>query len=139
MKKLIILCCFLLTGCFENSGYLIKSCSKIETVGDFKSITTYTFGFKNDLIENLEVTFDYQGSKELITALKTSLETNYRQLSSEVLIDLENQYQITYILPLDSDLNDKFVIKSSRTDLVKELEEKGFSCEWKKYYWLYCA
>ncbi len=135
MKKIVILLlCFILTGCFENSGYLIKTCTKEEKSDTFTGITTYTFGFKNDIIDDLKITYDYQDSNvETISSLKLSLETqnNYLKLNQEILIDNPNQYKITYQLPLNpsDEVKDKFIIRTSRTDLVNNLKEKGFVCE----------
>ncbi len=135
LKKIVaLLFCFMLTGCFENSGYLVKTCVKEEKSDTFTGITTYTFGFKNDVIDDLKITYDYQDSNSsTIEALKLSLTTqnNFIELENEVLIDTPNQYKITYQLPLNpsEEVKDKFVIRTSRTDLVNELKEKGFVCE----------
>ena len=45
----------MLTGCFENSGYLVKTCTKEEKSDTFTGITTYTFGFKSDVIDDLKL------------------------------------------------------------------------------------
>ncbi len=135
LKKIVILLlCFMLTGCFEDSGYLVKTCTKEEKSDTFTGITTYTFGFKSDVIDDLKITYDYQDSNsETIEALKLSLTTqnNYLNLNEEVLVDNANQYKITYQLPLDSsdEVKEKFVIRTSRTDLVNNLKEEGFTCE----------
>ena len=123
-----------MTGCFENSGYLIKTCTKEDKSDTFTGITTYTFGFKNDIIDDLKITYDYQDSNvETISSLKLSLETqnNYLKLNQEILIDNPNQYKITYQLPLNpsDEVKEKFVIRTSRTDLVNNLKEEGFTCE----------
>ena len=65
--------------------------------------------------------------------MKLSLITqnNYLNLNEEVLVDNANQYKITYQLPLDpsDEVKEKFVIRTSRTDLVNNLKEEGFTCE----------
>ena len=140
MKKVFLLSlCLLLTGCFENSGYLVKSCTKEEVIDDFSSKETYTFGFKNDVIDDLKLVYDYNASDvNTISSIKLSMEGQnnaYRnQISYNVLVDTANQYKIEYNLPLEADktIIDKFNIRKSRTDLVRLLEEKGFDCEWKK-------
>lgn len=135
LKKIVILLlCFILTGCFENSGYLVKTCTNVEKSDTFTGITTYTFGFKNDVIDDLKITYDYQDTNsDTIAALKLSLTTqnNFLKLAEEVLVDTPNQYKITYQLPLNptDEIKDKFVIRTSRTDLVNNLKEKGFTCE----------
>lgn len=135
MKKLIILLsCFILTGCFENSGYLVKSCTKEENASTLKTITIYTFGFKNDIIEDIKISYDNIDSDvNTISSIKLSLESqnNYSNLKYNILTDTENQYKIEYNIPLDSDdeLLDKFNIKKSRTELVKNLKELGYTCE----------
>lgn len=134
MKKIIIiLSCFLLTGCFENSGYLVKSCEKQETSNDLKVTTTYTFGFKNDIINNVKVIYDNVGNENSIKSVKLSLESqnNYSNLKYNLLVDNNEQYKIEYNIPLDStnEILDKFNIKKSRTDFVKNLKSLGYTCE----------
>ncbi len=135
MKKIIILLsCFILTGCFENSGYLVKSCYKEEKANTLTTITTYTFGFKNDIINDIKISYDnVDNDKTTISSIKLSLETqnNYSDIKYTVLVDNENQYKIEYDVPMDSkdEILDKFNIKKSRTDLVKYLKEQGYTCE----------
>ena len=135
LKKIVILLlCLMLTGCFENSGYLVKSCTKEEKADTLNNITTYTFGFRNDIIEELKITFDYQDTKNnTIPNIKKSLEmeNNYYQLVTNVIVDNENQYKVEYQLPLDADdeLKEKYIIRTSRTDLVNSLENNGYICE----------
>ena len=134
MKKIIIiLSCFLLTGCFENSGYIVKSCYKEEKSNDLKVTTTYIFGFKNDIINNVKVIYDNVGNENSIKSVKLSLESqnNYSNLKYNLLVDNNEQYKIEYIVPLDSDKEvlDKLNVKQSRTDLVKTLKELGYTCE----------
>ena len=135
MKKLIIIfSCFILTGCFENSGYLVKNCYKKEVANTLTTITTYTFGFKNDIIEDIKISYDNTDTdKNTISSIKLSLETqnNYSFVKYNVLVDDENQYKVEYDVPMDSneEILDKFNIKKSRTDLVKSLKEQGYTCE----------
>jgi len=134
MKKIIIiLSCFLLTGCFENSGYLVKSCYKEENSNDLKVTTTYTFGFKNDIINNVKVIYDNVGNENSIKSVKLSLESqnNYSDLKYNLLIDNDQQYKIEYNIPLDStnEILDKFNIKKSRTDFVNNLKSLGYTCK----------
>ena len=135
MKKLIIIFrCFILTVCFENSGYLVKSCYKKEVANTLTTITTYTFGFKNDIIEDIKISYDNTDTdKNTISSLKLSLETqnNYSFVKYNVLVNDENQYKVEYDVPMDSneEILDKFNIKKSRTDLVKSLKEQGYTCE----------
>ena len=134
MKKIIIiLSCFLLTGCFENSGYLVKSCEKQEKSNDLKVTTTYTFGFKNDIISNVKVIYDNVGNENSIKSVKLSLESqnNYSNLKYNLLVDNNEQYKIEYIVPLDSDKEvlDKLNVKQSRTDFVNNLKSLGYTCE----------
>lgn len=134
MKKIIIiLSCFLLTGCFENSGYIVKSCYKEEKSNDLKVTTTYIFGFKNDIINNVKVIYDNVGNENSIKSVKLSLESqnNYSNLKYNLLVDNNEQYKIEYIVPLDSDKEvlDKLNVKQSRTDFVKNLKSLGYTCE----------
>ncbi len=132
-KIIIILSCFLLTGCFENSGYLVKSCEKQEKSNDLKVTTTYIFGFKNDIINNVKVIYDNVGNENSIKSVKLSLESqnNYSNLKYNLLVDNNEQYKIEYNIPLDStnEILDKFNIKKSRTDFVKNLKSLGYTCE----------
>ena len=134
MKKIIIiLSCFLLTGCFENSGYIVKSCYKEEKSNDLKVTTTYIFGFKNDIINNVKVIYDNVGNENSIKSVKLSLESqnNYSNLKYNLLVDNNEQYKIEYNIPLDStnEILDKFNVKKSRTDFVKNLKSLGYTCE----------
>lgn len=134
MKKIIIiLSCFLLTGCFENSGYIVKSCYKEEKSNDLKVTTTYTFRFKNDIINNVKVIYDNVGNENSIKSVKLSLESqnNYSNLKYNLLVDNNEQYKIEYIVPLDSDKEvlDKLNVKQSRTDFVNNLKSLGYTCE----------
>ena len=135
MKKLIIIfSCFILTGCFENSGYLVKSCEKQEKANTLTTTITYTFGFKNDIIEDIKISYDNTDTdKNTISSIKLSLETqnNYSDVKYNVLVDDENQYKVEYAVPMDSneEILDKFMIKKSRTDLVRFLKEQGYTCE----------
>ena len=132
-KIIIILSCFLLTGCFENSGYLVKSCEKQEKSNDLKVTTTYIFGFKNDIINNVKVIYDNVGNENSIKSVKLSLESqnNYSNLKYNLLVDNNEQYKIEYIVPLDSDKEvlDKLNVKQSRTDFVNNLKSLGYTCE----------
>lgn len=132
-KIIIILSCFLLTGCFENSGYIVKSCYKEEKSNDLKVTTTYIFGFKNDIINNVKVIYDNVGNENSIKSVKLSLESqnNYSNLKYNLLVDNNEQYKIEYIVPLDSDKEvlDKLNVKQSRTDFVKNLKSLGYTCE----------
>lgn len=134
MKKIIIiLSCLMLTGCFENSGYIVKSCYKEEKSNDLKVTTTYIFGFKNDIINNVKVIYDNVGNENSIKSVKLSLESqnNYSNLKYNLLVDNNEQYKIEYNISLDStnEILDKFNIKKSRTDFVKNLKSLGYTCE----------
>ena len=132
-KIIIILSCLMLTGCFENSGYIVKSCYKEEKSNDLKVTTTYIFGFKNDIINDLNITYDNIGNSNSISSVKLSIESQnkYTNLEYNVLIDNETEYKIEYIVPLDSDKEvlDKLNVKQSRTDFVNNLKSLGYTCE----------
>ena len=123
----------MLTGCFENSGYIVKSCYKEEKSNDLKVTTTYTFKFKNDIIDDLNITYDNIGNSNSISSVKLSIESQnkYTNLEYNVLIDNETEYKIEYIVPLDSDKEvlDKLNVKQSRTDFVNNLKSLGYTCE----------
>lgn len=135
MKKIIlILSILLLSGCFENSGYITKSCTKKDTANSLSTTTVYTFKFKNDIIDDISILYDYSDESSItITSIKTSLETQnkYLNVDYKVLTDIKNQYKIEYNIDVNSEkeILDKFMVKKSRTELVKNLKEQGFSCE----------
>lgn len=126
----IILCC--LTGC--NSGYLKNTCIKEETSGSLKSTTTYTIGFKQDNIDNIDITYDYQDTNNsTISSLKLSTETLNRNLNPtyEILLEEDNHYQIIYHIASDSkeEIKEYFGYKEKRSKLVNELKGQGFTCK----------
>lgn len=135
MKKIILsLLVLTLTGCFENSGYLTKSCTKIDKANTLTTTTTYTFSFKNDIIDDINVLYNYTDESDItITSIKTSVESQnkYLDLNYEVLNDTANKYEIKYNIDLNSneEILDKFMIKKSRTELVKNLKQQGYQCE----------
>ena len=135
MKKIIlVLLVFTLTGCFENSGHLTKSCTKLETANTLTTKTTYTFGFKNDIIDDINIIYSYEDENDItITSLKTSFITQnkYLDLNYEILNDTSNKYEIKYDIDVNSseEILDKFMIKKSRTEFVKNLKEQGYECE----------
>lgn len=135
MKKIILsLLVLTLTGCFENSGYLTKSCTKIDKANTLTTTTTYTFSFKNDIIDDINVLYNYTDESDItITSIKTSVESQnkYLDLNYEVLNDTANKYEIKYNIDLNSneEILDKFMIKKSRTELVKNLKQQGYECE----------
>lgn len=135
MKKIILVLLVLsLTGCFENSGYLTKSCTKVDTANTLTTTTTYTFSFKNDIIDDINILYTYTDESDItITSIKTSVETQnkYLDLNYEILNDTSNKYEIRYNIAMDSseEILDKFMIKKSRTELVRNLKEQGYECE----------
>lgn len=135
MKKiLIIISILLLSGCFENSGYITKTCTKKEIANTLETNTTYTFKFKNDIIEEISVLREYNDTdKVTINSIKTSVETQnkYLDLNYEVLSNTDNQYKINYNIDINSsdEILDKFMIKKKRSELVNNLKDNGFTCE----------
>ena len=132
MKKiLLIVCILLLSGCYENSGYITKSCFKEETSNGLFDKKVYTFTFKEDVINKLTILYDYSDNdKNIISSIKSSLDTQNRYVNVDykVLVDSDNQYKIQY----DIDMNnneywDKFKVVSSRTELVKNLRALGYT------------
>ena len=136
MKKLIlIVLTLLLTGCFEDSGYITKSCAKTDTADGFSNTIKYTFRFKNNIIDSLIVNSDYNSTdSNTISSIKLSVETQNKYLSDlkyNVLVDEINHYQIEYDLDINSnnDIKSKFIIEEKRSDLVEKLENEGFVCK----------
>lgn len=135
MKKiLLVLLIILLTGCFEDSGYITKSCSKQEKANTLTTTTTYTFKFKNDIIEDINVLYNYEDVDSItIKSIKSSIESQnkFLDLNYDLLTDNNNKYEIKYNIDLNSsnEILDKFMIKSSRTELVNKLKEQGYECK----------
>lgn len=135
MKKIILVLLVLtLTGCFEDSGYITKSCVKQEKANTLETVTVYDFKFKNDVIADISVLYSYSDTDTItIDSIKSSFESQnkFLDLNYEVLTNTSNKYEIEYFIDLDSDeeILDKFMIKSSRTELVNNLKEQGFVCE----------
>jgi len=135
MKKiLIIISILLLSGCFENSGYITKTCTKKDIANTLETNTTYTFKFKNDIIEEISILYDYNDTSSItINSIKTSIETQnkYLDLNYEVLSNTDNQYKINYNIDINSsdEILDKFMIKKKRSELVNNLKDNGFTCE----------
>jgi len=135
MKKiLIVLSILILTSCFENSGYVTRSCKKVESAGSLKTESIYTFTFKNDVINDINVLYKYEDTNTLtIDSIKTSIDgqNKFLNLNYEILTNESNKYEIKYNIDLESDeqILDKFMIKSKRTDLVNKLKDEGYECE----------
>jgi len=135
MKKiLLVLLIISLTGCFEDSGYITKSCSKQEKANTLTTTTTYTFKFKNDIIEDINVLYNYEDVDSItIKSIKSSIESQnkFLDLDYDLLTDNNNKYEIKYNIDLNSsnEILDKFMIKSSRTELVNKLKEQGYECK----------
>lgn len=131
MKKLIIiLSAFLLTGCFEKSGYLVKQCSKEEKANTLNSKITYTFEFKNDDITALNVLYEYNADdSNTIKSIKNSYEGQNRFLDFDydILKDDLNNYNIKYYLDVTSK-SDKFIISDKMTVLTNKLKNDGYVC-----------
>lgn len=129
MKKIILIfSILLLTGCFENSGYITKSCFKKDTA---KTIT-YTFKFKNDIINEIDVLEEYLADEITISSIKTSIESQnkYLNLNNEVLLNTDNEYKIKYYIDInDEEVLNKFNINLKRSEFVRNLQEDGYSCE----------
>lgn len=136
MKKiLLILILFSLTGCV-STGELTNTCTKIEESDELKNTIIYTFNFRNDVIDNVNITNESIGSKCTINSIKLSFETQnnfYKdKLSFNTLVDEENSYKVEYIINMndvDEDVYNKFNLKKERSKLVKSLENEGYICE----------
>jgi len=135
MKKiLLVLLVLTLTGCFGESGYITKICTKEGEANSLISKTVYNFKFKNDNIYDINILYSYSDENEItINSIKSSIESQnkFLDLNYDVLIDNDNKYEIKYNIDMNSsdEILDKFMIKSSRTELVKILKEQGFVCE----------
>lgn len=136
MKKqiLLILSILLLSGCFEDSGVLTTTCTKEENANTLSSKTVYEIISKKDDIERIEVTYTYKdNTKNTISSIKTSINSsdNYiKGLNKKILLDANDEFRVSYIISKDSndEVKNKFDFKNKRSDLVKILKEKGFSC-----------
>lgn len=135
MKKiLLVLFVLILTGCFNDSGYITKSCVKQETANSLNSKTEYSFKFKNDTISEISVLYSYSDDNKItIDSIRSSIESQnkFLDLDYEVLVNTSDIYEIKYNIDLNSEqeILNKFMIKTSRTELVRNLKEQGFVCE----------
>lgn len=134
MKKIILISIIILglTGC--NSGHLTNTCVKEETAGSLKTIITYTIGFKNDKVDKLDITYEYQDDNiNTISVLKLSTETLNQNLKPayDILLEEDKQYKIVYHITSNSkeEVKDYFKYPETRSKFVKELKEQDFTCK----------
>lgn len=107
---------------------------KEETSGSLKTTTTYTIGFKQDIIDYMDITYDYQDiNNSTISSLKLSTETLNRNLKPtyEVLLEEDYHYQIIYHIASDSkeEIKEYFGYQEKRSKLINKLKEQGFTCK----------
>ena len=58
MKKIILLILILIsTGCYEESGKLVTTCTKKENINSLYREITYTIDFKADVINEIGVSY----------------------------------------------------------------------------------
>jgi len=135
MKKIVLLIMILLlTGCFEDSGKLVTTCTKNEKINTLNIETVYIIDFKSDKINNVEVSKYYNDSNtNTISSIKSSINSTDRfieGLNRSIKINTNNEFKIIYnIKPETSkEIKDKYLVSESRTDLVKKLKEQGYEC-----------
>lgn len=135
MKKIIILVFLVgcLTGC-KDSSHLSNTCIKEQVTGSLKDTTTYVIGFKKDIVDTLEIIYDYQDQDiNTISALRLSNETqnNFLPIDYQVLINEATHYKVTYKLDNNSEeeVKNYFNYQEKRSKFVNDLKAKGFTCK----------
>jgi hypothetical protein len=135
MKKFILLVLILLvSGCFDESGKLSTTCIKKENINSLYIETTYIIDFKENIVSNVDITYYYSdSSSSTISSIKSSINSNdmfITGLRKNIEIDNDLEYKITYnVTTNDSEeILDKFQVEEKRSDLIKNLKEKGFEC-----------
>lgn len=135
MKKIILLTLILLmTGCYENSGKLTTTCVKKDNINTMNEEITYLIDFKENIINEVKVIHYYNDSQiGTISSIKSSINSTDKfinGLKRSIEIDENNEFKVVYTIDsFDNEkIIDKFDIKKTRSDLVKDLEEKGFIC-----------
>ncbi|MEG2322365.1 MAG: hypothetical protein RSB71_02635 [Bacilli bacterium] len=132
MKKIIILSLFLLVGCTNKQ--LNNSCILEEKANTLKTSINYTFSFENDILDNINVTYDYVDTDvNNIKAVKLSNQSQnkfFKDVKINILFDTDQHYKIEYLFNNDNkEMMDYFKVKKERTKFVKELKTKGYSCK----------
>lgn len=136
MKKLILLFIILLsTGCFENSGQLVTTCTKNEQLNSLNIETSYTINFKTDIVENVDVTYYYKDSNiSTLSSIKNSINTTDRfinGLRKNVSIDNDTEFKLSYMIYSndEKEILDRFFVEEKRSEMVKNLESQGYMCK----------
>lgn len=138
MKKILILVLpFLLTGCFGDAGkgYLTNTCTKTNDSNIIKDTTIYEILFKEDIIENITITYKYEGDNDAINNLKESYEYQNKNLERYGNFTFEsnedNGYQAIYKLEkkdFNDEMSNHFNLKEKRSKQVELLKELGYTC-----------
>lgn len=135
MKKIILLILILIsTGCYEESGKLVTTCVKKENINSLYRETTYAINFKSDTINEIDVIYYYSDSNlNTISSIKSSINSTdqfIEGLRRNIDINTDTEFKISYKMNLDDseEILDKFGVQEKRSNLVKDLKEKGFEC-----------
>ena len=135
MKKIVLLILILIsTGCYEESGKLVTTCTNKENINSLYKEIKYTIDFKADIVNNVVITYYYNDSDlNTLSSIKTSTNTSDKfiyGLRRNVEIDNDKEFKISYIVDLkdSQEILNKFYVQEKRSNLIKNLKEKGFEC-----------
>lgn len=131
MKKiLLVVMVLLLTSCFEDSGYITKTCYLKDESSLLNRTITYEFKFKENIISSLDVIYNYTGDDISISSIKTShiTEVNNLGIDYEVINETDNSYEIKYNLSLFTSYNN-IITSDKKSELVELLEKENYICE----------
>ena len=135
MKKIILLCLILLlSGCYEESGKLVTTYTKKENINSLYKEITYNIDFKSDIVNEVEVIYYYNDTDlNTISSVKSSINTTDRfinDLRKNIILNNDNEFKVSYNINLSDskEILDKFLVEERRSNIVKNLKEKGFEC-----------
>jgi len=128
-----------LTGCLFGDvgrGYLKTECVKEEISNNLTTITTYVIEHKENVVNDVSVTYEYIGDNATVLAIKNSIESqnrylNYDGLEIEILSDEANNFTVMYKMEVDKmseKIFEKFNLNRNRSEFVRSLTDEDFTC-----------
>lgn len=130
MKKYILLIIpFLLTGCIDASGTLVKTCTKDEYSSSIKETKKYVVEFRKNIINTVTFTDTFESDIDMSNAIK-SYEKAYRDVSGVSVSTDTNSIQYIFDMSKISDeVKKEFNLTNKYSDLEKKLKGSGFVCK----------